>query len=148
MDMDYDRQGRPGWYRTWINIILRCTCVRHDSYPNYGGRGIKVCSAWHHNPEEFGRWALSHGWRPGLLIDRIDNDGDYTPENCRWVTPTWSNRHRTCCRFITYHGLTGTLSQWAAFAGLRPGALRDRLERGWTMDDALRTPAGGKRGQA
>lgn len=147
MNMDYDSKGRPGWYRTWMNMVLRCTCITHSSYPDYGGRGIKVCSEWLHNPEAFGRWALSQGWRPGLVIDRIDSDGDYTPNNCRWVTYLWSNRNRSCCRYITHGDVTGTLSQWAAFAGLSSGTLRYRLDHGWPMDEAINTPAGGKRGK-
>ena len=139
-NLDKDAYGRPGWYRSWYNMISRCYCPSHGSYIYYGEKGIKVCSEWRHSSEAFGKWALSHGWRPGMLIDRIDSDKDYCPENCRWVTPMQSNRNRSCCRYITIGGVKGTLSQWAAFAGIKADTLRHRLNSGWDVKKALETP--------
>lgn len=139
-NLDMDEYGRPGWYRSWYNMLSRCYAKSHEAYPNYGGRGITVCDEWRHNSAAFGRWALSHGWRPGLYLDRIDNDKGYYPENCRWLTPAQSNRNRSCCRYITIGGVKGTLSQWAAFAGIHPSTLASRLNAGWDVQKAVNTP--------
>ena len=76
---------RSRLYRIWSGMIRRCTDIKHKDFKNYGGRGIIVCGEWK-DYEPFKDWALCNGYADNLEIDRINTDGDYTPENCRWVT--------------------------------------------------------------
>lgn len=88
------RSKEPKPYDTWIHIRERCYDPRHKSYKHYGGRGIEVCDEWRDTPEAFCKWAEENGWSPDLTIDRIDNEGNYEPGNCRFVTQAENNRNR------------------------------------------------------
>ncbi len=76
------------------NMVQRCENPKREFYPDYGGRGIKVCEEWRNSRETFFNWAIQNGWEEGLTLDRIDNDGNYEPSNCRWVTPTIQSRNK------------------------------------------------------
>jgi len=81
-------------YKVWGGIIQRCYNPKHNKYKNYGGRGIKVCDEWKEDFKAFYDFAMAHGWKKGLEIDRINNDGDYEPNNCRFVSHAENNRNR------------------------------------------------------
>jgi hypothetical protein len=81
-------------YQVWAQTKNRCYNKNDKRYKDYGGRGISVCLDWKHNPKVFIEWALTHGWKKGLCIDRINNDGNYKPDNCRFVTRAESNRNK------------------------------------------------------
>lgn len=88
---------RSSIYNTWCNMRQRCNNPKHPKYPRYGGRGVRVCQEWG-SIEIFSKWAFENGWAEGLTIDRINNDGDYTPENCRWVSSADNSRRKSTSR--------------------------------------------------
>lgn len=134
-------------YYVWVEMRQRCQNPRHPRYPLYGGRGIRVCDEWK-DFERFRSWALANGYRPGLSLDRIDNDGDYEPGNCRWVPQLVQNNNSRRCKMITYRGRTQSLAQWARELGLNYRTLRSRLRIGWSVERAFETPMEGRsRGQ-
>ena len=122
----------------------RCYNKNTVGYRNYGGRGITVCNEWKDSFLSFKKWAINNGYDESLSIDRIDNNGNYEPKNCRWVTRKQQARNRNICRFITYGNETKCLSEWAEEAGIAPSLLSDRLRGGWSMEDALNMPKGSR----
>lgn len=84
-------------YHIWSNMRQRCHNSNSPAFNNYGGRGITVCPEWLHNFEAFQAWALSHGYRDDLTIDRIDNDNGYNPDNCRWATYSTQRKNQRRC---------------------------------------------------
>lgn len=123
-------------FTIWTRMRQRC---RDKSNKDYGGRGISVCEEWDQSFESFRDWSLQNGYREDLSIDRIDNNGDYEPHNCRWTdTITQSNNRRTN-RMVTYQGKTMTLANWCRELGLKYGTISQRISiRGWTEEEALR----------
>lgn len=111
-------------YRQMMN---RCYESSYCNYKYYGGRGIKVCKEWIYDRNSFFMWAVKAGVASGLAIDRIDNDGDYTPDNCRWATAEANMNNRRCSKKITWRGRTLTQSQWSRELGLSAQMLRYRL---------------------
>lgn len=111
--------------KVFRNMHDRCSNSRHKNFDRYGGRGIHVCPEWS-SFDAFAKWAADSGYAEGLTIDRIDNDGDYTPENCRWATRSEQNNNRSTCITVEYAGKKMPLKQAAAAAGLPYQALRQR----------------------
>lgn len=91
-------------YRIWCCMKARCYNKNLKAYKDYGGRGIKVCEEWINNFRKFEKWALSNGYEDILTIDRINNNDDYKPSNCRWITRTEQNRNKRNNIYITYNG--------------------------------------------
>lgn len=101
----------------WSKIKERLYNPNNISYHNYGERGIKMCEEWKNDSFAFYKWAIKAGFRPELLLDRIDNNGDYCPENCRWVDRKTQNRNTRRNVFITYNNKTMCMSEWAEELG-------------------------------
>lgn len=127
-------------YRTLNHILQRCYNPNNNQYKNYGGRGITVCNEWKNDCQAFFIWAISNGYKEGLTIDRIDNNGNYEPNNCRWVDMKTQANNRRTNRLISYNGQTHTMKEWAIITGINYRTLQDRLKRGWSDEKALTTP--------
>lgn len=122
-------------------IKERCYSPNCKSYHRYGGRGIKMCDEWLNDFSAFETWCLQNGYAPNLMIDRIDNDGDYSPTNCRFATNKENCQHKGNTRFYTYNGKTQNLMQWCTELNLPYGTILNRLSRnGWTFERAITTP--------
>jgi hypothetical protein len=120
-------------------MIQRCTNSNYTYYKDYGGRGIKVCDRWLNSFEDF--LADMREAPKGLSLDRIDNNGDYTPENCRWATIKEQCNNTRCNHLLTYNGKTQSISQWANELGTKWITLYKRINTyGWSVDRALSTP--------
>jgi hypothetical protein len=117
---------RTPTYRSWQSMKLRCLKKTHNRYNYYGGRGIKLCERW----LSFGNFLADMGERPaGTSLDRINNDGDYEPGNCRWATQTQQVRNSSNAKPITIDGETLCISEWAERAGISPMALIARVRQ-------------------
>jgi hypothetical protein len=127
-------------YRSWQQLLNRCLNARNKGYPRYGGRGITVCERWQHSFENF---IADMGPKPSPAhsIDRIDVDGNYEPENCRWATMQQQSENRRNSRFLTVNGETRCVAVWARRLGISPQSLYSRIDRGWSPEDAVSLPA-------
>lgn len=128
-------------YRSWRMMNQRCYEPSLDAYPWYGGKGITVCDRWRNSFETF---LSDMGVKPSPrhTIDRIDVTGHYEPSNCRWTDAKSQAINRTSTRWVSFGNSTRNMSEWAKLVGLSTAAIRYRLRHGWSLEDALFTPAG------
>jgi len=125
-------------YGTWAGINTRCYDKRHIRYHRYGGRGISVCDEWKNNPAQFIAWMIKENWKQGLEIDRRDNDGNYTPDNCRVVSRQTNANNKSNNHRITIHNQTMTISQASRKYKINKSTIRERIQRQWSGDDLVR----------
>ena len=124
-------------YRIWANIKTRCYNENDPHFERWGKRGIKMCDEWRNDFKVFYDWSMSHGYSDELTIDRIDNDGNYEPQNCRWTTIKEQNKNKRNVKYITYAGKTQTIPEWTKELRLGKETIRKRLKRGYTDYEAL-----------
>ena len=124
---------------SWKHMRQRCFNPNDKKYSDYGGRGITVCDRWLY----FEHFLADMGLKPTSKhsIDRIDNDGNYRPDNCRWATNENQANNRRSNRLITLKGETWTMAQWEKEKGFNEGFIKCRLKAGWSEEDAIMTPA-------
>jgi hypothetical protein len=121
-------------YKAWSAMLARCNNPKSKEYHNYGGRGIRVCEAWH----KFEPFFADMGERPaGLSIDRIDNDGNYEPENCRWADWKQQNRNRRNNKMMEFRGERISLAELAERHGLGYRLVWRRIKRGLSAEEAV-----------
>ena len=126
-----------GLYR---NMLDRCYNPKNKRYSDYGGRGISVCDEWRNDRYEFYRWCIANGCESALQIDRKDNDGPYSPENCQWADGIQQANNTRKNRYLIWNGERWTVSQWARLLGVEPRALQHRVSRGWSTVEIFTTP--------
>lgn len=134
-------------YNIWSHMCERCNNPNFVYFHLYGGRGVSVCAEWFGNYSAFREWALGSGYKDSLCLDRIDNDGNYTPENCRWVTPKEQANNRRSNRLLYFKGEFRNIENWSKITGLPRHIIDGRLARGWSTEKTLSTPVltkGGK----
>ncbi len=121
----------------WRGMLKRCSPNgNHLCREHYGARGIAVCAEWR-SFEAFMLWSSANGYRDDLTIDRVDVNGGYTPENCRWASVKEQCRNRTTTRWVTIDGVTKSLAEWREDAGISGPAFYARVKRGWSVEKAL-----------
>ena len=120
------------------NMYDRCYKPAHTGYANYGGRGIQVCSEWRASREAFIQWAMTNGHAEDLSLNRIDNNGNYEPANCKWSTMKEQGNNQRRNVLLTFNDKTQTQSQWANELGLGShSVITRRLERGLPLERVL-----------
>ena len=126
-DARYNENARL--YSIWQGIKRRCTNESSNSYKNYGARGINMCSEWSADYKLFRSWALSHGYSDELSIDRIDVNGNYSPENCRWSTFIEQQNNKRTCHYIEVNGETHTIREWSRLTGVSENTIYKRIRK-------------------
>jgi hypothetical protein len=133
-------------YHSYDNMIQRCYNPNREDYYLYGGRNITVCDEWKDDINSFFEWAFENGYdskhRPKLSLDRKDPNGNYEPSNCRWCTNKEQQNNRRNNRLFTYAHYKFTASQWAEITGINSLTIIARVDRGWSVEDALTIPTG------
>lgn len=135
-------------YRVWSSMMDRCFNPNSKERRLYGGRGITVCEEWR-DFRNFCKWAYETGYQEDAAygkctIDRIDVNGNYEPSNCRWVDLKAQSRNTRCNVVVDYQGEKHCLSEWAEIKGISYNRLHQRIKSGWTFEQAIETPVGGK----
>lgn len=132
-------------YRIWHHMKVRCNNPNFDHYEYYGGKGITVCDEWEHDFMAFRDWAIANGYSNNLTIDRINNDGNYEPGNCRWATQKEQANNkqqgdlssRGTNHMIAFHNEIHTMAQWSEITGIDQNTISERLRRGKSIERAL-----------
>ncbi len=131
--------GSHPLYGIWRGMLVRCEDSANQAFANYGGRGIRVCDRWR-LVENFVADMEDAYW-PGAEIDRVNNDGNYEPSNCAWVTRKQNTDNRRSSRKITFKGKTQSIKRWSEELGFNYWMLYTRLvTNGWSVERALTTP--------
>ena len=125
--------------RIWNSMLARCRCKSASGWDRYGGRGIAVCIEWQEFTP-FHQWAMANGYSDSLEIDRINNDGNYEPSNCRWATRLEQANNRRNSRRFELYGRVQALPDWCREYGHKLSYVRSRLSRGWSIEEALTIP--------
>ena len=128
----------PRLYAVWKTMRARCGNPKHPKFRIYGARGIAVCDEWRDAPNRFIDWAIANGYKPGLQIDRLDNEQGYSPSNCRWTTAKENARNTRRNRFLIIGGARLTVAAWAELKGINPKRIYNWLYRHGEREAARR----------
>lgn len=142
MEVHKKRHGLSNnkFYSNWRHMMHRCFNPKNDRFKDYGGRGITVSVEWQ-VLANFIKWCESSNYKEGLTLDRINVNGNYCKENCRWSTPKQQSNNTTRNHLLSHNGKTQNITQWSAESGINRSTLYLRIRRGWTAEKALSTTA-------
>lgn len=136
-----EKQRKPELYKrlkgVWKGMKQRCYNSNNEKYYLYGERGIRICSEWFTNFQNFYNWAINSGYKQGLSIDRIDVNGHYEPKNCRWVSCKIQSNNRRNNRILEFNGKKLTITEWAEFTGINRSTLEKRIKKGLPLEKVL-----------
>ena len=124
---------------------VRCLNKNNKSYRDYGGRGISVCSEWQESFSSFYEWSINNGYKENLTLDRINFNGNYAPDNCKWSTLKEQMNNTRKNIFLEYDGDTKTVKEWAETLGVSQYTLYSRVKKGWSIADIIEKPIRRKR---
>ena len=130
------KQSKDKLYCIWKTMRQRCNNSNSHDYKWYGAVGIKICEEWN-DAEKFIEWAEKAGYKKGLTIDRIDNNGDYCPENCRWITIQQQQMNKRNCLILEYKGQKHTITEWSEITGISRNIIYDRHHKKWEVGRIL-----------
>ena len=137
-------QSKTRLYRIWSKMRQRCYNPNMGDYIDYGARGITVCDEWASDYMAFSKWAYENGYDDTLTLDRVDVNGKYCPENCRWATRKEQANNKRVTRYFTFNGETKSVSEWSDIVGIQSKTILKRINLGWTVERALTTPVKSK----
>ena len=128
-------------YNVWCHMKRRCYNIDYPDFKDYGARGISICDEWRYDFKSFYDWSMKNGYKPGLYIDRINNDGNYEPSNCRWTNMSVQANNTRRIHAITYNGKTQSMLNWCKELDMDYYTVRSRLNNyHWTVERAFTTP--------
>lgn len=127
-------------YHIWAAMVQRCTNPKSISYPNYGARGIAVCDEWRNDFQAFYDWAMANGYSDDLTIDRIDNNKDYSPDNCRWADMKTQANNTRRNSYFDYRGERLTMAELCRKYHINHSTLWSRLQSGMSISEAIEKP--------
>lgn len=133
-------ESKTRLYKIWKRMKRRCYDTNNNRYEYYGKRGIIVCDEWKNDFDAFKQWALANGYSDDLSIDRINNNGNYEPSNCRWATDIEQANNKSNNKYITINDETKTLAEWCRIYKMHPSSVGARIRNGWNPLKALTIP--------
>lgn len=138
---NYIAKSKTRLYRIWIGMKTRCFNVKAGNYKYYGAKGVTICKEWVGDDgfENFKKWSLENGYKDGLTIDRIDNEKEYSPDNCRWVTMKEQARNTSQVKMIEYNGENKSVPDWAESIGISAELLKKRIRDGWSIEKCIKS---------
>lgn len=122
------------------NMRYRCKNSNYSGYKWYGGKSVRVCDEWDKNTQSFIQWSIENGYDENKTIDRINNDGDYEPSNCRWVDNQTQQNNRSNNVYLTYNEETKTLREWSEVLGIDYSLIKARYYKGWDAENIFTAP--------
>lgn len=127
-------------YKAWDSMKRRCYAKNASQYDHYGERGIIVCDEWKNDFMSFYQWAIANGYKDNLTLDRIDVNGNYEPQNCRWVTRKEQSNNKRNTVYLEYNGIKHSIGEWSSITGISTSTLYTRIKLGWNVKDVIEKP--------